>query len=104
MMFFFMNLAVGTECIMMALGQVKQVLYCGLVGSWFGQVPAAIAFTAMWKNVGAVMFGVSIGYGILVLLFAWCLYNTDWEACLVAARRRAGQADDKEEEELQDAT
>ena len=38
LMLFFMNLAVGVECIMMALGQVKQVLYCGLVGSWLGQV------------------------------------------------------------------
>jgi len=85
-----MNLAVAIERIPMAAGKPKIVLYCGLAGSWLGQVPGAWLCTQYWrKDLVGLFTGVSLGYALLVVLYLAVVARLDWENLVVEARRRA---------------
>lgn len=85
-----MNLAVAIERIPMAAGRVNAVFYCGLAGSWLGQVPGVIFCTQFWrKDLVGLFTGVSAGYALLVVLYLGIVLTLNWDSLVAEARRRA---------------
>lgn len=59
---FFMNLAVGIEAIPLSMGRTRSVFYCGLCGSWLGQVPGVLLLTKFWTfGLYGVYTGIALG-------------------------------------------
>jgi len=87
---FFMNLSVGIETIPMSMGQTGKVFYAGFVASWFGQVPGVILLTRYWrKDLYGLYTGVAVGYCVLVFIYGWLAYSSDYRKYSEIARKRA---------------
>jgi MATE family multidrug resistance protein len=85
-----MNFAVCLELIPSAAGRTKSIFYAGLIGSWGGQVPGVILCTRFWRNDLVGLFaGVSIGYGILCVLYGGIVASIDWDVVAAEARARS---------------
>eukprot|EP00584_Thalassiosira_punctigera_P002158 CAMPEP_0172531628 /NCGR_PEP_ID=MMETSP1067-20121228/4955_1 /TAXON_ID=265564 ORGANISM="Thalassiosira punctigera, Strain Tpunct2005C2" /NCGR_SAMPLE_ID=MMETSP1067 /ASSEMBLY_ACC=CAM_ASM_000444 /LENGTH=519 /DNA_ID=CAMNT_0013316025 /DNA_START=38 /DNA_END=1597 /DNA_ORIENTATION=+ len=87
---FFMNLSVSIETIPISMGQTGKVFYAGFVASWFGQVPGVIILTRYWRrDLYALYTGVGAGYAVLVLIYGWLAYTSDYHKYSDMARKRA---------------
>lgn len=87
---FFMNLSTGLEIIPVSMGQTGNVFYGGFAAGWLGQVPGVLLLTRFWRNdLYALYTGVAVGYCVLVLIYGWLAYTSDYQKYSDLARKRA---------------
>lgn len=96
----FMNLGVVLERVPIACGKTSQVLACGFVGSWFGQVPFVILAMTYWqRTLNAVYAGVATGYALLCVLYTLLIVRTDFTAVAREARLRSGASNHHDDDD-----
>jgi MATE family multidrug resistance protein len=77
-MIFFMCFAMHFESLLYALKKSNIVFYCGMAGSWFGQVPAVVILTTYFGHgLYNVYLGVAVGYGLLLVLNGAAFFMQD---------------------------
>eukprot|EP00571_Detonula_confervacea_P015579 CAMPEP_0172308306 /NCGR_PEP_ID=MMETSP1058-20130122/8944_1 /TAXON_ID=83371 /ORGANISM="Detonula confervacea, Strain CCMP 353" /LENGTH=509 /DNA_ID=CAMNT_0013020691 /DNA_START=118 /DNA_END=1647 /DNA_ORIENTATION=- len=86
---FFMSLSVGLETIPLSMGQTGNVFYAGFAAGWLGQVPGVLLLIRFWRrDLYALYTGVAIGYGVLVIIYGWLAYSSDYRKYSDMARKR----------------
>lgn len=85
-----MNVAIAIEKIPYSMGRTKEVFFYGLVASWGGQVPAVYLCMNYWRNdLIGLYTGMAIGYGVLVVLYSFIAFTSDWKKYAELARLRS---------------
>lgn len=88
-MVFGVTASVGFEKLLIALGKTRQVLVCGLIGSWVLHLPCVLLLVYLYRrDTSSVFIGAAVGNGALVALLATAASLTDWEAAAASARRK----------------
>jgi len=85
-----MNMSVAIERIPYSMGRTKEVFWYGFVASWGAQVPAVILLTRYWRDdLVGLYWGMAIGYCVLVVLYGWIVFLSDWQKYAELARQRS---------------
>ena len=89
---FLMCLSVAIEKIPYSMGRTQEVFWMGLVASWAAQVPAVLLLTRFWRqDLTGLFSGMAIGYAVLVVLYSYIVFTSDWEKYAKLARGRSEQ-------------
>lgn len=85
-----MNMSISIERIPYSMGRTREIFWFGLAASWGAQVPGVYFLTKDWRNdLHGLYWGMCIGYGVLVLLYSFIVWNSDWEYYAKLARERS---------------
>ena len=92
-----MTMSVTLEKIPLAMGRTKAVLYCGLVGSWVGQVPGVLLCTRFWRDdLVGLYTGTALGYALLCAIFLALIARSDFAVYAHEAQARSEVANTKD--------
>jgi len=85
-----MNMSISIERIPYSMGRTTEIFWFGLIASWGAQVPGVYLLTKHWHNdLHGLYWGMCIGYGVLVILYSFIVWNSDWEYYAKLARERS---------------
>jgi Na+-driven multidrug efflux pump len=89
-----MNLSVAIERVPYSMGRTTEVFWMGLLASWGVQVPGVVVLTNYWRDdLVGLYWGMTLGYFVLCILYAWITFTCDWEHYAIMARQRSEAKD-----------
>lgn len=92
---FLMNMSVAIERVPYSMGRTKEVFWMGLIASWGAQVPGVWVLTTYWRNdLFGLYCGMALGYLVLMVLYGYITFTSDWRHQAQLARQRSEAPDD----------